>query len=64
MILQGIDIDIDQMKKARKQDSHCVKKIRRKEKQKLLVVIVKLPPPLPTRMNFLQYLSHKVHLQI
>ena len=24
-------------------------------------VIVKLPPPLPTRMNFLQYLSHKVH---
>ena len=34
---------------------------KRKEKQKLLVVIVKLPPPLPTRMNFLQYLSHKVH---
>jgi predicted ATP-grasp superfamily ATP-dependent carboligase len=27
---------------------------KRKEKQRLLVVIVKLPPPLPTRMNFLQ----------
>jgi hypothetical protein len=33
----------------------------RKEKQKLLVVIVKLQFTLPTRMNFLQYLSHKVH---
>jgi hypothetical protein len=33
----------------------------REEKQKLLVVIVKLQFTLPTRMNFLQYLSHKVH---